>query len=580
MAEVEFLRGGVTPGMEVQGGGGQAGKKNVDSGLPRIDIRVKSADDLAKPERRKEIITQILSAESTRRKAEYKKRQECYTDRTKQHTLQLIAKEFERTSYMELENRCPNLSISKKVVQKKARVYLDKPQRLIVGAEPTKAKDDPKQAALDKLTRLIGLDRFMKKVNRYLELHRNVLVSILPRQNYQEPGPTQKFDLTLNAYHPELYDIVADEQTGLVPLVVIFSYFTQAQTDIGRADYRTGAGTFASSDVAGPSQAKSNEPNQHFIFWTDKYHFTCNKAGEVIGGPKDVDGATGLPLNPLKRLPFVSFAKDQGPTFWSEGGEDLTDGAILINLLLADMYFTAKFQGTGIITATGKDIPESFDIGPNRVVRLLHKDKDDPEPKLQVVNTNAPIEQHMGMIEQLLAFILSMNDLEPGSVHGKLEGAHGAASGIQEIIQKSEITTSIEDEQEIFRDREPQIVSVLFAWIKLYGTMGILSEKFAAFKSESAPEYDLTFSETQPYVSEKERIDTMTAKKKSGLYLLRELLAEIHPDFSEDQIKKLIEELDKEKPEPPAAFGVPTNPAEGGLPKPKPKPGVQDGGGE
>jgi len=112
-----------------------------------------------------------------------------------------------------------------------------------------------------------------------------------------------KWPINLDIYNPELYDVVADQQTGKFPVAIIFSYFTQASRDVGTPNYRTTSGT--QTDTAGPSQDKqSQKRQQHFVWWSAKYHFTTNEKGEIIEQPEErIDG---VGANPLGRLPFVS----------------------------------------------------------------------------------------------------------------------------------------------------------------------------------------------------------------------------------------------------------------------------------
>jgi len=111
---------------------------------------------------------------------------------------------------------------------------------------------------------------------------------------------------------------------------------------------------------------------------------------------------------------------------------------------------------------------------------LEHDNVDEPAPTVEVVNANPPVGMHIELIEQLLAFTLSTNDLEPGTVFRQARRRPKMAnSGIQEIIQQSEISTSIEDEQEIFREKEPSILQIVAAWMQIYGSKNLLDESFA-----------------------------------------------------------------------------------------------------
>ena len=553
-------RGGIPETAKFNGTGQPADAHDTTKGLPRVDLRIDAESDLKDEKIRKGIIDGITSNASRLRKEEHKKRHEVYSDRTKEYTVRLLHKEFtDAAARIEVENRTPNVSIVRKIVDKKARVYKNPPARIVIGEErPADAagkpsKVSPSQTFIDEVSKLLCLDKKMKQANRKLELHKNILVGPRPVVEGGDSGE-QKFCIELGIWQPEYYDVVTDRETGLKPVVIIFSYLTQATADAGSTDHRTGSGV--NQSVEGASADKNNQPNQRFVFWSDKYHFTTNEKGQIIAAdsPEEKDGDT--PLNPVAMLPFVSINKDQDSSYWAEGGEDLCDNAILINMLLADLFYIEKYQGLGILFATGKEVPKNLSIGPNKLIGMSYNKDEDPEPKLGIVNAAVPIEGHLRSIETLLGFTLSTNNLEPGDISGKLESPKSAQSGIQEIIQQSEVTTAIEDEEEVFRMKESMVFKIAVAWMNLYRDKKMLAPKFEAVQVPSgfeSLEYSLTFDPPQPKTSEMETANTLKALKECGFYTFRELVAKAHPELTEEEITKKIEELKAENAEREAA---------------------------
>ncbi len=601
MPQETTIRGGLpagTPEATIAGKG--AGQST--EGMPRIDVRTAGEANLADATERQRIITEISTTAAQMRKAEHKKREEVYKDRTKEYALRLIRKEMENTTVAEMENRCPNVSIVKKIINKKARVYKNPPSRIVQvekGVSAKKAKKPnimsrlvskiknavgagepavpPEQKILDDIADKTGLDAFMKKVNRKLELHRNILVMPLPVK-CNEAGAENLFDIELMVYTPRQYDVVCDAETGLRPIALIFSYETQSEADAGSQTYRSATGF--NQAIPGPSNDKANTSNKRFVWWSNKFHFTTNDKGEILPNESPEELIEGTPANPIKTLPGVTLSKDQDGNYWAEGGEDLVDNAILIVLLLADLFYIAKFQGMGILFLTGKDPKKNINIGPGRVVGMAWDGEEgEPEPKLSVVNANPPIQDHLSMIEELIALTLTTNDLEPGDVSGKLESAKHAASGIQEIIQRSEISTAIEDEEEIFKNKEPEIIGIILKWMRLYGAGNLLSDKFAEIKvpqTDEAIDYNLKFDPPSLVVNEKEHVDTLGAKQKTALYTRRELVADAHPELTEEELTAYIAELDSDGQraiaEAQAKFAATGGGEQGGFP---PKKGEQ-----
>ncbi len=497
---------------------------------------------------RKTIIEQLLTDAGVRaRKEEHKKRAEVYKDRTNEHALKLIDKEMGANVVEEMRHRVPNINITRKIVKKKARVYKDRPKRTIVEASGAEAGQSKMQDLLDAYVDGLGLDAFMKEVNRATELHYNVLVQIVPRPDTDDLTAGEgkpRWSVGLKLLRPDRFDVIEDPNDPREPMVVILSYSEEEGTISD--DYRTprlSTGPLAQNEES-RTQGKVmplNKEKQRFIWWSSKFHFTTDADGKVLGAGvlSPEDG-----LNPLNMLPFVSFSKDQTEGFWSDGGDGLANNGILINMLLADLNFSAKFQGTGLGWMTGSDesLPKTVAIGPTKFLRLVRKEGD-PEVQVGFESPNPDLSDCLDIIQAQLGLILTSEDLEPGSLTGDLTPTN-AASGIQEIIQKAEPITAIEDEQQLYKDKEPAIIKRALKVAKIYQDQGLLCTEL----DEAGPvpeelDYNLIFIQPRVMLSEEQRVDLVTKQKATGYYTVKMQLQTLFPDLDDQAIEDLIDEL-------------------------------------
>lgn len=488
-------------------------------------------DDILDPTFRGKILKEIQGPENQQRKADSYKRWEIYKDRVKKYILEQLQKELDPETLIEVESRTSTINVFKKVVNKKSRIYKTAPSRKVI-------QDKGDEEQLQKLVNCLNLDAEMKKVNRYTIAFKNCLVYVKPildKDGY-------RYKIVVLAPHE--FDVIEDPQDKTVPRVIILSEYDSGITYSNEsASDRTGKGLRTNfRDGDDQDQVIADSPSDgdktKFIWWSDNYHFTTNEAGMIESG-EEIE-------NPIQRLPFVSFADCQDNEFWALGGEDLVEGQMLIGMLLTDLYFIAKVQGMGLFYYFGKGAPKNFKVGPNKAL-TAEVAEGDPTPQVGFASANPPLDQHMAMIEQYLALLLTTNDLAVNAIAGQLD-ASTATSGIHEIIQNSEPVNALEDEQEQYKDKEPEILEIAARWQNVYkNTNEGLTPKFDEIgEMPDETSYVLSFPSPKPMLSEKEQADIDKIKLEQGIKNKVDLMIEENPDLDRKQALELLMEKMKE----------------------------------
>jgi hypothetical protein len=483
------------------------------------------------------LIKEINGPENRNRKLEIKKRYEILKDRIKKYILDNLMEELDPETVKDMQSRIATVNLYKKVVGKKARVYRTTPKRV--------AEAGTDQDQLDQLADKTHLNVSMKKSNRLLEAMLNTDVFVRPIKNVHETteNGAPKWSYRIDPLSPHNYDVVEDANDEEKAMGYILSHFTEANGFLDDVDNREQgglAGNFRDGD--GVEQTIADSPNdqpKEYVWWGHKYHLTFDESGEILAKKTPEDG-----LNPIGVLPIVSLAKDRDGSFWAVGGEDLIEGSILVNTILSDIYYIAKMHGTGLFYLFGKGVPKSYKVGPNNAITMDVKEGD-PTPTIGFANANPQLAEHMKLVEQYVAILLTTNDLEPGSVQGQLS-ATGASSGIQEMIIKSEPMGSVEDDQEIFKDAEPKVVNVCAKWHNLYLDKGLLVEDLAEMgKMPDKLEYSIKFGAVQQFMSETEKLDVIEKRMDLSIDTLVDAMILDNPDMSAIDAKKKIEENER-----------------------------------
>lgn len=507
-------------------------------------MRMFNESELLNIEFRKRVLDEIEGDENIKRKNQMKKRYEVFKDNTKQYVLEMMKDESQDKEIVkEIIHRMANVSFCKKVISKKAMVYKDGVKRELT--EP----DKDEQEKVDEIYDYVNINTTMKKTNRYAELFKNALVGVLP---YTCPK-TGKIYYMPKVYAPFLYDAIEDYQNPEMARCIILSYYSNKSQSSGTyapenmsgyREYEAAGLSFRQGDgtdqTIADSPADDGTKEKEYIWWSNIYHFTTNRAGEIIAGKQEE-----TLLNPIQTLPFYNFSQEQDGHFWAVGGEDLIDGSILLNMLLSDLFYIAKYQGMGIGYMFGKGIPKNLKVGASSFVTLEMKDGD-PKPEIGFVTSNPPIDAHLQMIEAYVALLLSTNKLDTSAIQTKLS-ATSAASGIHEIVLRSENTEDIEDQQEVYKDGEPEIFDYMKKWHNLFFQENVLVDELQELGSIDEDAYiKIKFKQPSQYMTEKEKLEVIKIRKDLGLDSQIDSIMRDNPELTEkqaqDRLLKLLEQ--------------------------------------
>lgn len=518
-------------------------------------------DQLLSIEFRKMVIDQIVySDENLERKAQELRKYEIYNDQNSKWVMLAIEKEgYKPETFAQMRNRASNISVCRKIVNKKAAIYNGGVDRKV--GEPLKFPDgktvpNPDQVSVDALADELDFNTYMKQANAYLELHKNCIVGCVPvldsRETTQSGAP--KYKLKMQVKSPWQYDVIPDPHDYTRPAVIILSEFPE-RIDLNTPDdiqdgirgVRRAAG-FNSSNADGIDQTIANSPedrdqkekDRRFIWWSDQYHFTTDIKGNFIGvkNPTDI-------FNPIRKNPWENLAAKQTDGFWARGGEDIVETSILVNKKMTDVNFIAFVQGWGQLVIDAEKVPKKLVGGPDNAL-IFERTVGGQPSTVYFATSNPPIEAWLETIRMTLALVLSTNNLSSRSVATRLDNAN-AASGISIMIENSEITSDLKDSQELFRDMEPCLWETVRLWHQLYASNNWLCKDQQAIETFNNSDVNLKFIESHLPVTEKERLEELKLRKELGIATLKDLIKSENPDLSDDEINSKIEEIIQEK---------------------------------
>lgn len=476
-------------------------------------LKLSSDEKILNEEFRRDYIeNHIRSKENIARKREASLRHDLLKDKTRKHVIHRLEKELKPRTVQTMQHRASNISIFKKVVNKKARVFTEGVSRVV--SAKTENEADRKRAELETiqvqaLTEAMKLDTEMKRVNKYEEASKNCLLYIAPRKNIEESGDEKElYDIAPEALFPYSYDVIPDEKNVTEARVVILSDFVDRNAEV---DHTIIADRPGEALVNKQSYSDSKkEDNLVYEWWSKKYHFFTNSKGKLIGG--------GEGTNDIQMLPFIDYSFDKNGCFWSEGGDDLSEGSILLNVIITDLLCISNNQGWGqlIITNAKDDTLQGQDQGVHYAMLFTKNQEDDESPDAKYISANPPLGDWINIVKTYLTLMLITNELSPKGVAGDL-AADNIVSGISKILDEADYIADLTDTYQCYADKERLLWRRVIAWYSYLNDRQALSQEFADVDAPESSDVILSFDQRKPIVSEKERTSIIKDRLAIGL---------------------------------------------------------------
>lgn len=508
-------------------------------------------EDVLNREFRVKIIKEITSPENVNRKKISSRRHQIFRDKTLEHVLQRLKDQgFKDSTITQMRARGSNISIYKKVIKKKARAYVSGVERTVRTKDGK--IDDVATKDVQIMAELLNVTQAFRRGDEFREMTKNALLYCYPQAVSVDPNTSLKiWTLATRVLMAHQFDAIPDAQNHEVARCIILSDYPaglqEISQDRGVNGYRDPQEGTSGGD--GFNQVIANSPSDQgagamrFVWWTGKFHFTTDGNGEYVRGMQMDDGR-----NLVGMLPFVDLFKDQDGEFWGQGGDDLTEGAILVNTLLTDMAGILSAQGWGqpVLTELARKgseggAPPEVEVGPHNLIRLPI-DENGNAGKFELVSTDPHTEEWLKAVEVYVALLLTTNNLSPRNISGKLD-ANNVASGIAKMIDEAESTEDLSEAQQYFARKEQTFWTIANRWLDALRPTGRLIEPLKAVKPFGGELVNATFKQQGTVLSDAERQDLIKKRKEVGLTLMQELIKMDKPNLTDKEALEYLEQV-------------------------------------
>ena len=186
----------------------------------------------------------------------------------------------------------------------------------------------------------------------------------------------------------------------------------------------------------------------------------------------------------------------------------------------------------------------SSELNPDAIVDLGDTTEDGGPPEIGVIEPKVDIEKILMLVEFELSAYFASVGIKTSTQGTMMPGRE--ASGFAKAM----------DEGDASQERQVQVEMFKLVEKKLWKIISIMQNKMAnnvklkerrKFSDGFLDSFSAKFSEMKVLKSDKQKLEEIKMQQEQGLISRRQSLRDLHPDFTEKQLDKWEDELDKEK---------------------------------
>jgi hypothetical protein len=156
--------------------------------------------------------------------------------------------------------------------------------------------------------------------------------------------------------------------------------------------------------------------------------------------------------------------------------------------------------------------------------------------------------QYKDLLMELLALLLTTNNMDPGSIGGQKSGAQTFTSGFHALLSMADSLEAVESDKPVMLDAEREIWEKVVLWHNwMFDTNQLEPEARALGKFSESFDVSIQFADIKPLESEDERIARVKGLMDMGLLTRMDALKKLQPDLTDEQAAAKLQAIDEEK---------------------------------
>ena len=274
------------------------------------------------------------------------------------------------------------------------------------------------------------------------------------------------------------------------------------------------------------SQLQARTEDAQYMFWSkdtedmEGKHFMISSRGaitSIVEGDRNPYGDV-LPFNIAHRHPFTR-------DFFREGASDLVDGMRSINIMLTELALHGRFQ-LGQPVFTGLDTEQRITMGQDKALVL-------PEgANFQYATPNANVQAMIESTKYMVDSIAQSNNVRINWADKSQE------SGLSKKMSELDLMDALRsDTEQIYRPFEKEQFRIAKRICEVSGGINL------------GDQFSIDFAEREVPMSTDEEIKYYSWAFQNDLETRQSYLRKKNPDFKEEEIQAIVEQIDAEQPQ-------------------------------
>ena len=274
------------------------------------------------------------------------------------------------------------------------------------------------------------------------------------------------------------------------------------------------------------SHLQARTEDAQYMFWSkdtddmEGKHFMISSRGKITSIVPDDRNPYGdvLPFNIAHRHPFTR-------DFFREGASDLVDGMRSINIMLTELALHGRFQ-LGQPVFTGLDTEQRISMGQDKALVL---------PEGANFNYATPNANVQAMIESTKYMVDSIAQANNVRINWTDKGQE---SGLSKKMSQLDLMDALRsDVEQIYRPFEKEQFQIAKRICEVSGGINL------------GDQFSIDFAEREVPMSADEEIKYYSWAFQNDLETRQSYLRKKNPDFKEEEIQGIVEQIDAEQPQ-------------------------------
>lgn len=243
-------------------------------------------------------------------------------------------------------------------------------------------------------------------------------------------------------------------------------------------------------------------------------------------------------VNVWGKLPFV-YINASRHLIMPKGDSDTLRMTKLVPILLTDLNYAAMYQSFSLLYGVDID-DENVTFAPNAFMKFKSDPESDKKPEIGHLKPQVDFADTIGLIQAQLSMWMDSRGIKAGAV-GRVDPEQ-SASGISKIIDEADTSDHLMKLATYFQDIETSVWDLIMHYAHPFWREQNLVDQTHFFTPTA--KVQTVFDRPEPQRTRREVIEELSLELDAGLTSKRAAIAKLNPDFSQEQIDELIQEIE------------------------------------